>query len=146
MTAPNQTTSDAMALRNEFIIENVKKFQSNSGDEDFFYLGQAMHPIMDESSPSHEGFKTWNGLGGVPELLEAGAHLIQDFNLFGKDDDKIQTAIGNVQSFYKGVEGGRTNKLGGKLIKEIPSNCPRCHSTPPPPKPLLFDKARKDDY
>ena len=34
----------------------------------YYYLGQAMHPVMDSTSPTHEGFQIWDGTGILEHL------------------------------------------------------------------------------
>ena len=43
----------------------------------WFYLGMALHPVMDSTSPAHAGFQRWNGIradghkhGPFPTSLE----------------------------------------------------------------------------
>lgn len=31
----------------------------------YFYLGMALHAAMDDTSPAHEGFQTWDGIGSA---------------------------------------------------------------------------------
>jgi len=35
-------------------------------------LGRALHPVMDSTSPSHEGFQAWRGIMAHP--IEANRH------------------------------------------------------------------------
>jgi hypothetical protein len=41
----------------------------------FFYYGRALHPIMDNSSPQHEGFRPWPSLTPHGPLGEGVRHL-----------------------------------------------------------------------
>ncbi len=70
MRAPGQTEEEARNLMNKFIDEKVKEYkelmaQGRQG-EAYFRLGEAMHPLMDSTSPSHEGFQVWHSPWSSP--------------------------------------------------------------------------------
>ncbi|MCL5884416.1 MAG: RHS domain-containing protein [Deltaproteobacteria bacterium] len=61
-----------------FIREKIGEYSSllsqGKFDEAYFALGEALHPIMDSTSPSHSGFQEWEGIGGVEELIKGVTH------------------------------------------------------------------------
>jgi hypothetical protein len=40
----------------------------------FFELGMALHPVMDSTSPAHEGFQRWNGVLKGPSTARFQHH------------------------------------------------------------------------
>lgn len=64
-----ETVEDAQKKMIDFINGKVNKFKvlmEKGGKENekaaYFTLGEALHPLMDSTSPSHEGFQEWRGL------------------------------------------------------------------------------------
>ncbi|MCF8355202.1 MAG: RHS repeat-associated core domain-containing protein [Melioribacteraceae bacterium] len=58
-----QTVVNAEQMSEKFKRDKMQEFISNpDGDEALYALGEAMHTIMDKTSPAHQGFQVWNGL------------------------------------------------------------------------------------
>ena len=61
-----------------FIFWNIKYYSlfraRGQYNDAYYYLGQAMHPIMDSTSPSHEGFQIWYGTEGKENEARALNH------------------------------------------------------------------------
>jgi hypothetical protein len=67
MLAPGQSISDAQEKMCKFVKENLAGYLANVGrgnihDQILAYrdLGEALHPIMDSTSPAHSGWQTWS--------------------------------------------------------------------------------------
>ncbi len=69
---PNQSEADARRRAADFIKGHEQRARSlapkgckdgyqNLSSDALWEIGQALHTIMDETSPSHEGFQVWNG-------------------------------------------------------------------------------------
>lgn len=82
MSASGQDPKDAESKMNEFITEKTDEFVSGEGDAALEALGEALHPVMDATSPSHEGFQVWNGTGGLTNLAKAASHTAQEATIF----------------------------------------------------------------
>ena len=91
MSIPDQTPIEAEAGMNKFIDDKINKYKlhMSKGDTDRAYseLGQALHTIMDSTSPSHKGFQVWGKYGEV-ENLESTVHVVREQYL-NKNDRKI---------------------------------------------------------
>jgi len=57
-----------------------------------------LHPIMDSTSPSHQGFQEWEGLGTLPQYLKAGIHFLRE-GLYISDEKQEETEE-MVRRFY----------------------------------------------
>lgn len=73
MHATRQNDESIDAARDKmqgYINEHLHSFQTflDAGqfEKAFFELGMALHPIMDSTSPSHEGFQPWEGVLNTP--------------------------------------------------------------------------------
>jgi RHS repeat-associated protein len=64
MRAPGQSVADAQALAATFYTDMIgaAKTARANGDlnQAYFALGQALHLVMDMTSPTHRGFQEWN--------------------------------------------------------------------------------------
>jgi hypothetical protein len=46
-------------------LDNYQKMiHEGLTEKAFFELGMALHPLMDSTSPAHEGFQVWEGYWG----------------------------------------------------------------------------------
>jgi len=70
MRAPGQSAEEAQGLMKDYIKNRVADYKrlmaEGKTDEAYFALGMAMHPIMDSTSPSHEGMQEWRVKDLVP--------------------------------------------------------------------------------
>ncbi len=82
MRGPEQTVEDARALMGGFIADNEKaaaaaqsahaaKGGQGLANDALTPLGNALHPVMDSSSPGHAGFQQWTGSGLFGQKLLA---------------------------------------------------------------------------
>lgn len=106
MRAASQTKEEAQTKMNEFVKEKQGEFMklSQSGDyvgqiKAFIQLGEAIHPIMDATSPSHEGFQVWHGMpANLKELIEEIRHgKLEDLNL---SEEQIEQLAKPLKDFY----------------------------------------------
>lgn len=99
--APGQTIEEARNQMNKFIEEKVKEYKTlmsqGKTEEAYFRLGEAMHPIMDSTSPSHEGFQVWRGLGGLKELVEGAIHGGEEQFI---SRERLNRTINLIRDFY----------------------------------------------
>jgi RHS repeat-associated protein len=62
-----ETASDDMQRYvNEHLKEYSRLLETGQPEKAFLELGMALHPIMDLTSPSHEGFPVWEGVLNTP--------------------------------------------------------------------------------
>jgi RHS repeat-associated protein len=103
MRAPGQTVEEAERLMNNFIRQQVADYKrlmaEGKTDEAYFALGMAMHPLMDATSPAHEGMQEWKGLKGPIKLLKASYHFARESELFFTQEDLIRT-VNRLREFY----------------------------------------------
>jgi len=66
MTDPGQSVDEARKKACQFILTNISLYEKFKDSNVGRYrtmahraLGMALHPIMDSTSPSHEGWQTW---------------------------------------------------------------------------------------
>lgn len=66
MRAPYQSIADAQAKMCAFVANNLATYRAHQGSSDpnvqydaYYALGEAMHPIMDSTSPAHAGWQIW---------------------------------------------------------------------------------------
>jgi len=66
MSCPSYNAETAEALTNYFIMQKVNEYKTlmkqGKTEDAYFALGEAMHPFMDATSPSHEGYPEWSGI------------------------------------------------------------------------------------
>ena len=115
MTAPGQSAADARDRMCRFVKEHLANFKALSGSQDpralyaaYFELGEALHPIMDSTSPAHVGWQTWGNPwdpawygewrthGDSSGSLEDLNHLTPD--LLKQTLDRIQQVLKNPDS------------------------------------------------
>jgi len=59
----SQSVAEAQAaLRNYLCVQMRNARNAASRSDALFFLGMAMHALMDETSPSHAGFQIWRGM------------------------------------------------------------------------------------
>lgn len=101
MRVPGQTVEEARSQMNNFVEEKVKEYKTlmsqGKTEEAYSRLGEAMHPIMDSSSPSHEGFQVWQGVSGPREVGEAIIHGAKESVISNERLNRTTTLI---REFY----------------------------------------------
>jgi RHS repeat-associated protein len=77
----------------EFVSVHMKEYsrlmEAGQPEKAYFALGMALHPIMDSTSPSHEGFPVWEGLINTPGYKLIG-HFIMEQNI---SPERLQKTI-----------------------------------------------------
>ncbi len=73
MRYPGQSVEDARGKMEKFINNRLNEYESKKSrgkmEEAYEALGEVLHPVMDATSPSHEGFQEWRGLRHPYEAL-----------------------------------------------------------------------------
>lgn len=109
MRAPGQSPQDANRMMNDFINQKVSEYKASlaEGKTDKAYeaLGMAMHPLMDATSPSHEGFQEWGGLFPVIDGTTMKAYI------HGREETE---AVFNSNSGYSSRAVDAVRKLYGE--------------------------------
>jgi RHS repeat-associated protein len=106
MRASGQSPQDAERMMNDFIKEKMREYKTllSQGNEDKAYesLGMAMHPLMDATSPSHEGFREWLGvLPVIPNTIKASQHGWNEReDIFNSNTDYSRRSVESIRKFY----------------------------------------------
>ena len=116
MRAEGQSISDAKELMSKFINEKANLYIK---DGNLFALGEALHPIMDSTSPTHEGFQEWKGIKDLQTLIEAIKHVKGERKVTYK---KLLETIEKVQEFFNNVQEQRDNYLNDPKNQNIIDN------------------------
>jgi RHS repeat-associated protein len=100
MRAEGQSSQEAERLMNDYIKQKVGEYKTllSQGKTDAAYeaLGMAMHPIMDSTSPVHEGFQEWKGW---KDPIGSGYHVARESEVFFTQKDLTRT-VNKVREFY----------------------------------------------
>jgi hypothetical protein len=79
MRAPGQTAADAKAKACRFIKDHLAIYNRYKSDPfprmqryAFQALGEAMHPVIDSTSPVHSGWQVWDPLHNPSQIFEHG--------------------------------------------------------------------------
>jgi RHS repeat-associated protein len=109
MRAPGQSVADAQGKMCSFVQQHLATFNSLAGSQNpadiyaaYYALGQALHPIMDSTSPAHAGWQVWQtpwpwnwgelpAHGDGPNSMENMAHLTQA--LLNQTVSRMQAAM-----------------------------------------------------
>ncbi len=106
MRAADQSHQDAERMMNNFIKQKVGEYKTllSQGTTDKAYesLGMAMHPLMDATSPSHEGFQEWSGmLPVIPNTIKASQHGWNEReDVFNSNPDYSRRSVESSRKFY----------------------------------------------
>jgi hypothetical protein len=106
MRAPGQSPQEAERLMNNFIDQKVNEYknllsQDRTGAA-YFALGEAMHPLMDSTSPSHEGFQQWKSPEKDP--LSALEHVSRERStVFNSNPEYLRGSGNMLRRFYDKV-------------------------------------------
>lgn len=107
MRAPKQSTEDAAGLTDTFIMWKAAEYKTlmSQGKTDAAYeaLGMAMHPLMDSTSPSHEGYQEWAGKFPVIDGTTKNAiiHWYQETErVFNMNPEYSKGAVDAIRKLY----------------------------------------------
>jgi len=117
MRGPGQTAAEARALMEVFIADNEKagaaaqsahaaKGGQGLANDALTGLGNALHPVMDSSSPAHAGFQQWTGGGLVGQTLLA--HGAKELTI---NTQQLNAAIAAVRVEYSKLFGAEALRL-----------------------------------
>ncbi len=69
MREPGETVEQSREKMQQYVSQKLDLYYQNiyegNLEKAYFFLGMALHPIMDSTSPPHEGFQVWDGAGGI---------------------------------------------------------------------------------
>lgn len=104
MRAPGQSVEEATRLMNEFIRQKVNEYKAlmkqGKTDEAYFALGMAMHPLMDATSPSHEGMQEWRWI----PLIEVAIHKRNETKkVFDSDSKYSERSVDAIRRLYEEI-------------------------------------------
>ena len=97
MRSPGQSAEEAKQLMNEFMDKKLNEFMTKDGDEALSAIGEALHTIMDSTSPVHEGFQVWLGVDTPLGLAVGVWHYIQERSI---SDEKLVETEEKIRQFY----------------------------------------------
>lgn len=102
MNGPGDLTEATKVNMGNFIDSKLGEFVSSLNsdpDKAFTALGEALHPVMDATSPAHEGFQEWKGIEGetrgtydLTKVLSGIAHGLKESG-YDEKDPRVQKAI-----------------------------------------------------
>ncbi len=100
---PNQTAAQAEILMNNYIRGKVNDYKTlmKKGDTKAAYeaLGMAMHPLMDATSPAHEGFQGWGSPYAHP--IDAYKHANNESEgVFNANPNYSTRAVDSIRKVY----------------------------------------------
>jgi len=103
MRASGQSVEEAERLMKNFINYHVKEYKTlmsqGKTKEAYEASGMAMHPIMDATSPSHEGMQEWEGVSHAP--IEASKHgWSEREGEFNSNPDYSRRSVELLRKFY----------------------------------------------
>ncbi|MEJ5359130.1 MAG: toxin TcdB middle/N-terminal domain-containing protein [Desulfobacterales bacterium] len=81
MREPGESVEQAREKMQQYVNEKLTLYYQNmyegNMEKAYFFLGMGLHPLMDSTSPSHEGFQVWDSSKGLftPQNLW---HAIQE--------------------------------------------------------------------
>jgi RHS repeat-associated protein len=98
-----QRVEKATELMNNFINGRVADYKrlmaEEKTDEAYIALGMAMHPLMDSTSPSHEGMQKWKNPWKNP--MAARDHLYgETVDIFNSNPKYLKESVDLLRKFY----------------------------------------------
>ncbi len=103
MRAQNQSAEESAGLTVTFVMEKVAEYKSlmAAGQEGKAYeaLGMALHPLIDSTSPSHEGTQEWRSPWIHP--IDALEHIKKEsVEKFDANPSYLQKSVDLLRNFY----------------------------------------------
>ena len=101
MRAPGQSAEEAAGKTVTYIMQKVAEYKKEmaAGQEGKAYeaLGMAMHPLMDNTSPSHYDYQEWH----LIPLIDAAIHKRREReSVFNSNPEYSKRAVGSVRKVY----------------------------------------------
>jgi hypothetical protein len=101
MRSPNQSAVEAAGQTVTFIMQKVSEYKElmskNETEKAYEALGMAMHPLMDSTSPSHEGIQEWN----LIPLIDAAIHKANETKrVFDSDPKYSERNVDVIRKLY----------------------------------------------
>lgn len=108
MRKAGQTSEQAETLMMIFIMKKLSEYKDflSKGKcyekDAYIALGMALHPLMDSTSPSHEGFQVWDGvLPVIPNTFKAVKHgRSERAIIFNSNPEYLQRNINLLRRLY----------------------------------------------
>lgn len=95
MRCPGQTVGEAKRKTEKFIEKMMQRSErlkcEGKTEEANVAQGMALHPIMDSTSPSHEGFQEWEGV--LFHVPSATRHVYRERNIDSKTKQRTVDII-----------------------------------------------------
>ena len=118
MRSPGQSVEDAQKAMANFVKARTYEFVVRAGDNPLFQLGRALHPLMDQTSPAHEGFQVWNGLWPPSNALGAYRHREREKAEHFTLDRHWKATTAVRQQYLMAIEQQRQDKESREKAKE----------------------------
>ncbi len=107
MRAPGQTVEEARAQMNNYIEHKLQEYktlmQQGRRREALIALGEGMHPLMDSTSPSHEGFQVWHSPLSSPRFFSWHAYehsTRETVDVFNSNPGFMKRSVDLIRRFY----------------------------------------------
>lgn len=110
MRGPGQSMEDAEQKMDEFMSIKTAEFLK-SDNLDYMALGMALHPLMDQFSPSHQGFQEWKGVWRDP--VGAFIHYMKEIII---NPAQLSEVVAAVREYYLNTMNGK------RAVEQIRSN------------------------
>ena len=82
---------------NEFLDNKLNEFIAKDWDEALSAIGEALHTIMDSTSPAHQGFQVWLGLSSPIDIGKGIWNYLQERSISGENQEETEE---KVRQFY----------------------------------------------
>lgn len=136
MRSPKQTIPEAMALYENYINtrlnDAVKLAVAGDGNNALARLGEGMHSLMDNTSPSHRGFQEWRGILGPIATPSALIHISKELFITKPVLNETADALRN---YYVCFENSVVVELGKINASKNTKN-----DTPQEPRQIIHKK------
>jgi RHS repeat-associated protein len=103
MRQKGQNVELARKLMDAYISDRMKAYECEVArgnlNEAYFVLGMALHPIMDSTSPTHEGFQWWDNFFAMPGYYPAYHWMTEQWHLTAEISQTVDLMMGTLQRY-----------------------------------------------
>jgi len=103
MRQKGQNVALARRLMEAYISDRMKAYECEVAKgnlkEAYFALGMALHPVMDSSSPTHEGFQWWDNFMAMPGYYSAYHWMTEQWHLTAEILQTVDLMMGTLQHY-----------------------------------------------
>lgn len=121
MNGPGDLSEGTKTNMSNFVESKLGEFIGNLNsdpDKAFTALGEALHPLMDATSPAHSGFQLWEGTDGstgagsynLAKVFKAYGHASRESG-YDDSDPEVQKAIRILQQIYNATMQGNSEAI-----------------------------------